>query len=198
MDNRPFGWYSVSMENRRQLILTEASRIIAEDGMDSFSLSLLAGKSGITKATLYNYFTSKDEIFTTIIEEGHRTFMKNGFRLDLSGDVNSVLLRAAEHWVRIFNSEESILWLRIIFSMHLVNDLCHDEYRSITLMLSSQAGVVISSFGLPQSYTSTLTRLFSSLLLVTLEKALEDEEDTLERDVKGVAELIESVRGKRK
>ena len=186
------------MENRRQLILKEAAQIIAEDGMDAFSLSILAGKVGITKATLYNYFSSKDEIFETIISEGHRTFMKNGFRLNLSGDVSSILLAAASHWVEIFNSEESFLWLRIIFSMHLTDSLCHDEYRSITLMLSSQAEVVISSFSLPPSYTATLTRLFSSLLLVSLERTLEGADESLEEDVRGTAELIECIREKRK
>ena len=180
--------------SKRSQIISQTSEIIAYEGMENFSLSVLAERVGISKATLYNYFRSKDEIVTAIIEEGHGSFMKKGFRISLGGSVREVLLSLASHWMEIFLSDEHTLWLRVVFSMHLVNPLCSDEYRSITLMLRSQAQVVISSFNLAPMYQNTLTQLFSSLLLTRLEHALEGEEINLEEDIGGVAALVEKVK----
>lgn len=195
--NQPFGWYTPSMD-RRNIILKEASSIIATSGMESFSLSLLASRSGITKATLYNYYKSKDEIITSLIAEGHTAFMKQGFKLNLTGSVEDVLLSAASHWRDIFLSGENTSWLRIIFSEHLTNSLCQEEYRSIVLMLTSQAEVVISSFLLKDVHTASLTELFSSLLLTRLERTLEGEEILLEEECSRLAVLIEDLRQSRK
>ena len=195
--NQPFGWYTPSMD-RRNIILKEASSIIATSGMESFSLSLLASRSGITKATLYNYYKSKDEIIISLIAEGHTAFMKQGFKLNLTGSVEDVLLSAASHWRDIFLSGENTSWLRIIFSEHLTNSLCQEEYRSIVLMLTSQAEVVISSFLLKDVHTASLTELFSSLLLTRLERTLEGEEILLEEECSRLAVLIEDLRQSRK
>lgn len=195
--NQTFGWYTPSMD-RRNIILKEASSIIATSGMESFSLSLLASRCGITKATLYNYYKSKDEIIISLIAEGHTAFMKQGFKLNLTGSVEDVLLSAASHWRDIFLSGENTSWLRIIFSEHLTNSLCQEEYRSIVLMLTSQAEVVISSFLLKDVHTASLTELFSSLLLTRLERTLEGEEILLEEECSRLAVLIEDLRQSRK
>ncbi len=182
------------MKNRRSLILKEASEIIAEEGMEKFTLSVLASRSGITKATLYSYFSSKDEIVNTIIEDGHRRLMKKGFRISLSGSVEEVLIRASLHWKDIFLSEEDSLWLRIIFSTHLVNSRCGDEYRSIRLMLKSQTDVMLSSFALAPAREKILSELFASLLLSRLESTLEGDEADLAEDIRGFASIVEDLR----
>ena len=187
----------MSLEKKKE-ITAEAARIIAYEGMENLTLSSLAGRVGLSKASLYNYFKSREEIIGEVISEGHRAFMKNGFRLSLSGSVEEVLLSASTHWTEIFLSDEHTPWLRVIFSMHLVNDLAADEYRSIILMLTSQAEVVISSFGLLPIYQKSLTQLFSSLLLSRLESTLEDAEINMEEDMRGFASLVEKVKEGRK
>ncbi len=195
LDNRPFGWYSLYMSiDKKNEITVEATRIIAYEGMENLTLSTLAAKVGLSKATLYNYFKSRDEIIEEVIRTGHRAFMKKGFRLNLGGSVEKVLLSASSHWSEIFLSDEHTPWLRVIFSMHLVNDLAEDEYRSITLMLTSQAEVLISSFGLQPLYQRSLTSLFSALLFSRLESTLEGGEINMEDDVRAFASLVEKVR----
>ena len=182
--------------SKKDLIITKGTQIIAESGMEGFSLSLLASAVGINKATLYSYYKSKDDIFSDIIATGHHNFMKMGFSISLKGKVEEVLLDASEHWMRIFLSNENKAWLRVIFSNHLINNLCREEYKSIVLMLSSQAGVVISSFGLKELYSSSLTTLFSSFLLSELENALSDEEVDIEEECRKVSVIIEDLRKK--
>lgn len=185
-------------KEKKDEITAEAMQIIAYEGMENLTLSSLAARVGLSKATLYNYFSSRSEIIEDVIREGHTAFMKKGFRLSLSGSVEDVLLSASKHWAQIFLSDEHTPWLRVIFSTHLINDLAADEYRSITLMLTSQAEVVISSFGLLPLYRKTMTDLFSSLLLSRLERTLEGEEINIEEDVRGFSSVIEKLKDGRK
>ncbi|GEM_PF-2054494 len=182
--------------SKKELIIKEASEIIAYDGIENFSLSVLAKRVNISKATLYNYFTSKEEIISVIISSGHKAFMKQGFSLNLNGNVQDVLLSATSHWINLFLKDENRRWLRVIFSTHFVNNESQSEYRLITLMLNSQAEVVISSFSLPPLYHQTITELFSSLLLTRLELALEEEEIHLEDEVKRISHLINLIKEK--
>lgn len=187
----------MSLEKKHEITF-EATRIIAYEGMENLTLSSLASRVGLSKATLYNYFQSRSEIIEEVIREGHRAFMKKSFRLSLEGSVEDVLLSLSTHWREIFLSDEHTPWLRVIFSTHLVNDLAFDEFRSITLMLTSQAEVVISSFSLEPLYEKSLTELFSSLLLSRLESTLEGREVNMEDDMRGFAAIVEKLKDGRK
>ncbi len=182
--------------SKKDLIIRKGTEIIAESGMEGFSLSSLASAVGINKATLYSYYKSKDDIFADIIASGHKAFMKMGFSISLKGRVEEVLMNASDHWMNIFLSPDNKEWLRVIFSNHLTNNLCSEEYKLILLMLKSQAGVVISSFSLKELYSSILTTFFSSFLLSALESALRNEEEDIEEECVKLSVLIEDLKKK--
>ncbi len=56
-------------EQRRQQIVTEAIHVFFEMGYEGASLRDLAGRVGINKATVYHYFSSKEEILYHIVRE---------------------------------------------------------------------------------------------------------------------------------
>ena len=58
-----------NMQKRRERILEEARRMIAERGYDAFSTRALAKSAGVTQPTLYNLIGSKDEIVRVLIIE---------------------------------------------------------------------------------------------------------------------------------
>jgi AcrR family transcriptional regulator len=45
---------------RRDLILDEAARIVAEEGVSTVSMERLGREAGISKALVYNYFPSRN------------------------------------------------------------------------------------------------------------------------------------------
>ena len=57
-------------------------------------------------------------------------------------------------------------------------------------MLSSHATVIVSAFPIAEEKKRVLAPLFSSLLLVTVEKILEDEERDFYESLKGILTLI--------
>lgn len=60
------------VENRRQAILDSAARQFAEVGFEKTSLRELAAAMGVSKATVYHYFQTKQEIYDAIIVDALR------------------------------------------------------------------------------------------------------------------------------
>ena len=61
----------INMQKRRERILSEAQKIISEQGFDAFNLRDLADLSGLTVPTVYNLIGNKDEILMALIAGGY-------------------------------------------------------------------------------------------------------------------------------
>jgi len=57
-----------AFDKRRQDILSAALVLFGNKGYSATTLSDIAGKVGMTKAALYQYFRSKEELFTFVLE----------------------------------------------------------------------------------------------------------------------------------
>ena len=59
----------VKTEEKRQAILEEAAKAFQELGFERTSMSEICARVGGSKATLYNYFASKEELFSAVVFE---------------------------------------------------------------------------------------------------------------------------------
>ena len=57
---------------KRQLVLDAAASLFMAHGYGAVSMDAVARAAGVSKATLYAYFSSKDQLFATIIGEACR------------------------------------------------------------------------------------------------------------------------------
>ena len=178
----------------KEEIRNTALDIIAYDGIEKLTMSYLANELGITKATLYHWYKSKEEILDDIYTVGHKSLMDKGFRLSLNGTVEDVLTTAANNWELLFSDEELTPYLRMIFSLHFTEERASEEYTALILMLKSQADVIIGSIknGLAIKHQRILSSLFSSLLLSNLEKILREEDSNIREEALSFANLISS------
>lgn len=55
------------IESRRQAILGAAARVYEEVGLDRATLSAVARSAGVSKASIYRYFESREEIFLHLL-----------------------------------------------------------------------------------------------------------------------------------
>lgn len=55
------------MDDPRQKILNEASRLFSQAGYEATSLQQVAGAVGVTKAAVYHYFPTKQALYETIV-----------------------------------------------------------------------------------------------------------------------------------
>jgi AcrR family transcriptional regulator len=57
----------VKTESRRQAIIAAAAEVFAEMGFDAASMSEISARVGGSRVTLYNYFSSKEEMLLEVI-----------------------------------------------------------------------------------------------------------------------------------
>jgi AcrR family transcriptional regulator len=65
-------------------ILHAAFILIARNGYESTSIALIAKEAGVSKGLLYNYFTSKEELLTTLVNNAMNEGDKILFDIDLN------------------------------------------------------------------------------------------------------------------
>ena len=85
-----------SQEDReiiREKILDEALSLISEHGFASFSMRKLASRLGMTATTIYNYYSSKDELYLMILTKGFDMLYQRFAEIYCSGDDPSRKLR---------------------------------------------------------------------------------------------------------
>ena len=69
-------WLGSEPGDRRARILTAAQEVFAEKGFRLAEVQDIAAVAGVSKATIYKEFRSKDEILTTIVEENFRQLQR--------------------------------------------------------------------------------------------------------------------------
>lgn len=72
MSDRPFVLDAPAAEDgspKRRLILDAARELFLAHGYGAVSMDTVARRAGVSKATLYAHFTSKDELFATMMDQ---------------------------------------------------------------------------------------------------------------------------------
>ena len=62
---------------RQDRILSSALDVFKANGLDGATMDSIAEKAGFGKATLYYYFSSKEEVFLGIMEEGWKSLLSS-------------------------------------------------------------------------------------------------------------------------
>lgn len=74
-------------ETRRQAILEAAATVFQETGFERTTMAAICERLGYSKATLYNYFASKEELFSAVVFEATEAeFQATLEALDAKGD----------------------------------------------------------------------------------------------------------------
>ncbi|MCG3743641.1 TetR/AcrR family transcriptional regulator [Vibrio cincinnatiensis] len=82
----------VKSEEKRQAILEVAKDSFTQQGFEQTSMSHIAKMLGGSKATLYNYFSSKEEIFSAVMASSATEQIANAFlSLDKNRDIATSL-----------------------------------------------------------------------------------------------------------
>jgi len=106
LDSNEASTREINMEKRRQRILSEARRAIAEHGFQELNTRSLAKAAGVSQPTLYNLIGNKDQILLLLISETMKTL--DG-RWDKIPDVDAVTMAEviANESTTLFRNDES-------------------------------------------------------------------------------------------
>lgn len=77
------------MNKTKRKIFETSMKLFAQKGYDATSIEEITGKVGVAKGTLYYHFSSKEEIFEFLIEEGVK-LLKNSIEIKTAKLTNSL------------------------------------------------------------------------------------------------------------
>jgi AcrR family transcriptional regulator len=89
-------------DEKRERIITVAAAEFAKNGFTAANINLISKKAGISIGSMYDYFSSKEDLFLTVADYGYQVLEKIIFQIDLEeGDIFDKfekLLRAAQKY----------------------------------------------------------------------------------------------------
>lgn len=155
-------------EEMRELILTAASEIIADQGFDKVSIRKIASKIEYSPSVIYHYFTDKEEILNKVMQRGYKKIVAALNETKLQGNTPEDRLK-----------EMTINYINTALSMP-------DEFMTAQLSQSSAALVHTSSlFKGASKEKPALSTLYRCLKEIYKDREVDD--STLELTAQMVA-----------
>lgn len=106
----------VKSDERRQAIMDAADELFREVGYGRTSMAAISARLGGSKATLYSYFKSKEELFAAVMMENmaEQADRMIGLLAEPAGDLRSVLLAFGEAYLDLVLSDGVVAILRTV------------------------------------------------------------------------------------
>jgi AcrR family transcriptional regulator len=136
-------------ETRRDAILSQALQVFREVGFDAASMSQIAGRVGGSKATLYNYFSSKEELLLDAMLHSADQHAQNVMELlEAAEDLPTQLQGFVQSLLTLINSPETTEVLRVAISVGGTTDVgrkfyelgTHEVWTQIAKVLRAETG----------------------------------------------------------
>ena len=103
---------------KRRQIVEGARAIFLQHGFDAASMNDIARAAGVSKGTLYVYFTNKEQLFAAIVHQECQVHAEDTFDLDPQDrDVAGVLTRLGTSYVGFLCRPEKASALRIVVAI---------------------------------------------------------------------------------
>lgn len=130
-------------EEKRQLILAEASKCFSQFGFEKTTLDDIGKSANLNKATLYYYFKNKEEIFMEVVLQESTRFItelqaKTALIIDFEDKICSYLIERLRFYKQVVNLHQlSIVLLRQIQPIfdELYNNVLQTEIQFIKQIL---------------------------------------------------------------
>ncbi len=160
---------------KKQEIYHAALHLFATEGYNG-SLQNVADDVGLTKATLYNYFKSKDQLYLTILENEMNKYLQE-IEITVKGNIGTSLEIALFAIVKTFVRESPLDRLLLLkrTQLMIVNSEAHLSIasRKVMLRFNSQLHSVIMDLFLSKGIDITEATIFSNLYYVFVMGILE-------------------------
>jgi TetR/AcrR family transcriptional repressor of mexJK operon len=102
---------------KRQAVIEAAGALFIAQGYGAVSMDAIARAAGVSKATLYAHFASKDKLFATIISEAcEQHVAMGGLPPDLSDDLAGALTALGQRTLRFLLEPERLAIHRVVIA----------------------------------------------------------------------------------
>ncbi|WP_302120568.1 TetR/AcrR family transcriptional regulator [Allorhodopirellula heiligendammensis] len=109
-------------DRKRRLIIEAAMSEFQTAGFDNTSMDQIAETAGVSKRTVYNHFSSKDELFDNIVEQlVERVGVISTFEYDCEADLSAQLVDISTHVTRSVSDDDFQALARVVMSRMLTS-----------------------------------------------------------------------------
>ncbi|SHG99932.1 transcriptional regulator, TetR family [Jatrophihabitans endophyticus] len=98
----------ISGEERERAILATAERLLAEHGLEGFSVDDLARGAGLSRPTFYFYFASKDAVVLALLDRVIEQAVHTPLVLDFAGDPVGSWRAVIQNVVDVFSAHRVV------------------------------------------------------------------------------------------
>lgn len=120
----------VKSEERRQVIIDVALEAFTQLGFENTTMSEVANRAGGSKATLYNYFSSKEELFAAVIEEFGRQRIGEAFMsMNPAKPIRAEITRLGLNYLNFILNPEVICLRAVIVHESVRTNIGREYYR---------------------------------------------------------------------
>ncbi len=124
---------------RREEFIDVTMRIVAESGLDNFSVKKVTGKIGVSEALLYKYFPTKETLLYSCFESVHKRIaaLYNGMQIPADIGADGIYDFCRDLWMTYFtflvdNGYRTIYYFDYRDSPHIRNVAEHDDEAKLT------------------------------------------------------------------
>nr|WP_092069292.1 TetR/AcrR family transcriptional regulator [Dendrosporobacter quercicolus]NSL47422.1 TetR/AcrR family transcriptional regulator [Dendrosporobacter quercicolus DSM 1736]SDL88776.1 transcriptional regulator, TetR family [Dendrosporobacter quercicolus] len=146
------------MADTKENILHTALRLFARDGYEAVSVSVIAGKLGMTKGALYKHYKNKRDIFDNIVERIYQIDVERAKVYEVPEEIfdksPSAYRNTAVDKIKVFIEAQFRFWTEDEFSSNFRKMLTLEQYRNPEIMELYQKCLVSG----PVSYMEDLFR----------------------------------------
>lgn len=109
---------AIKSDEKRRSILDTAFRLFRQQGFDKTSMSQINAQVGGSKATIYGYFSSKEELFAECMVDTADRYMEGALTqlAELPADPIAMLNRFGENFLRLVSSEDVVAVQRLMIA----------------------------------------------------------------------------------
>ncbi len=130
-------------EHTRQVIIDASYRLIIDQGYAATSMRQIASKADLALGSIYNHFSSKEEVFRAIIQERHPFFLILPFLNSVQGrTIEEFIHNAAHTLIEQLGHNPDFLNLMLIEIVEFKGEhvpLLFDKFLPMALPLAKRA-----------------------------------------------------------
>ena len=117
-------------DEKRNAIIAAATTVFEEVGYRGASMAMISARLGGSKATLYGYFDSKEQLFATVVTSAlEETGEEMQASLASDGDVATVLTRFGRLYLDLVTQQEILAIQRTVLSESQNTALGREVYK---------------------------------------------------------------------
>ncbi|MFA6688432.1 MAG: TetR/AcrR family transcriptional regulator [Sphaerochaetaceae bacterium] len=127
----------------RLLLIT--LELASKQGLDNTSLSDIAARAGIRKASLYYHFPSREKLIERMFAYCTGLASIQEATISFKGTAQEVLSRAMEHWHRLYTTAPLSYFYRIVEEQKLILPIAATTSEMFAHMLRGQSEVLLET-----------------------------------------------------